>query len=150
MMSEIEQLKKWIAALITGLNAEVDEGTRLKTLEYCGRACASHFGSLDIVKTVQSKTKDIDNLLALLNQHEDFWCGKWFRDGEIIYSVCETCGCPLIRAGLVELSSTFCQCSRGWVKIVFETVLGKPVEVNLEQAIGHGDKVCRYVVIPKR
>ena len=149
-MSEIEHLKQWITALIAGLDAEVDEGTRTRIMEYCGRACAAHFGSLDIVKTARSKTSDIDEILDLLNQQEDFWCGKWLHDGQVICSVCEACGCPLIRVGLVELSPTFCQCSIGWVKLVFETALGKPVEVNLEQAIGHGDKVCRYVVMPKR
>lgn len=148
-MSEIEHLSKWIAALMAGLEAEVDEEIRVRLMEYCGNACAFHFGSLDKVKEIQSKIADVDELLNEINQQEDIWCGKWVRDGEIIYSVCNECGCPLVRAGLVKLSSTFCQCSRGWVKVVFETILGKPVEVNLEQAIGRGDQICKYVVLEK-
>ena len=145
-MSEIEHLSKWIAALMEGLEAEVDEETRERLMEYCGHACAFHFGSLYKAKAIQSEVTDIDELLNEINQQENFWCGKWVRDGEIIYSVCEACGCPLVRAGLVELSSTFCQCSRGWVKAVFETLLGKAIEVNLEQAIGREDKICKYIV----
>jgi predicted hydrocarbon binding protein len=33
------------------------------------------------------------------------------------------------------------------VKEVFEAALGKPVEVDLTQAIGRGDKVCKFVVL---
>jgi len=62
--------------------------------------------------------------------------------------VCQECGCPLVRAGLVELSPTLCLCSRGWVQAVFEAALAKPVEVELEQAIGRGDPACRFVVKP--
>lgn len=40
----------------------------------------------------------------------------------------------------------FCNCSRGWVKTVFGTVSGRPVEVELKQAIGRGDPVCEFVV----
>ena len=31
-------------------------------------------------------------------------------------------------------------------KTIFETLLGKPVRVELEKAIGRGDDICRYVV----
>jgi len=148
-MWELEHLRKWIAALMTGLEAEVDERVRAQVMEYCGRACASYFGSIDTVKTVQSNVREIDELLDGLNQQKDFWCGRWIRKGDTIYSVCEECGCSLVRAGLVELSPAFCQCSQGWVKAVFEAALGRPVKVDLERAIGRGDQVCKYIVLSK-
>ena len=87
-------------------------------------------------------------MLDLLNRQVP-WCGSWVRDGDVITSVCEQCGCPLVRAGWVRPSPAFCNCSRGWVKAVFETALGRPVEVELGQAIGRGDPVCRFLVRPK-
>ncbi len=42
---------------------------------------------------------------------------------------------------------TTCYCSLGWVNAVFETILGKPVKVKLEQAIGRGDKVCKFTIL---
>lgn len=145
-MGEVDLLRRWLEAVVAGLDAEVDEGTRARIVGYCGRACALYHGSIETIKTIQRNTGGIDELLEELNQQEGFWCGEWVRDGDIVYSVCETCGCPLVRASLVELSPTFCDCSRGWVKAVFETVFGRPVEVELEQAIGWGDPVCKYVV----
>jgi len=145
-MEELGLLRKWLEALLAGLDAEVDEKTRAQVMEHCGQACALHHEDIERTKIIQHDAKEIDELLDRLNQQENFWCGKWVIDGDIIYSVCEECGCPLVRAGLVEPSPTFCDCSRGWVKAVFETVLGRPMEVGLEQAIGQGDRVCEFVV----
>ena len=144
-MSELVQ--KWLTALLTGLDEQVDEQTRSRLMETCGKVCAGHHSSIDIARSVKQESKNIDEFLEKLNQQKDYWCGKWVREGDIIYSVCHECGCPLVLAGLVELSPTFCDCSRGWVKAVFEAALGKPVEVELTQAIGRGDKVCKFVVM---
>ena len=149
-MGEMELLRGWVAALVSGLHAEVDEETAARVMEHCGRACAAHFGSVAAVETLRRDLEGIDELLDGLNQQEDFWCGRWVRDGEVITSVCESCGCPLVQTGWVEVSPTLCQCSRGWVRAVFEAVLDRPVRVDLQQAIGRGDDVCRYVVVPKR
>jgi hypothetical protein len=128
------------------LSAEVAEERRAQVMEYCGRACALHLGSIEKVKAIQSKVKQIDGILDLLNQQEGLWCGRWIREGEIIYSICEKCGCPLIRSGWAKLSPAFCLCSVGWVKAVFEVALGTSVQVELEQAIGRGDPICKYIV----
>lgn len=142
----LELLDRWLEALMTGLETEVDGRTRARLMECCGQACALHHASIEKAKAIQHAVKDIGELLDGLNQLEDFWCGKWERDGDTIYSVCKECGCPIVRAGLIKLSPTFCECSRGWVKAVFETVLGRPVEVKLGQAIGRGDQVCEFIV----
>lgn len=145
-MEESELLRKWLEALVTGLDAELDEKTRAQVMEHCGQACAVHFGSVEKAQAIKHGAKGIGDLLDKLNQQEGLWCGRWVKDGDTIYSICEECGCPLVRVGLVELSPTFCNCSRGWVKAVFETALGRPVEVELEQAIGRGDQVCEFIV----
>jgi len=139
-------LDRWLEALLIGLDTEVDGRIRSRLMEYCGRACALHHASIEKAKAIQHGVKGVDELLDRLNQLEDLWCGKWMRDGDTIYSVCEECGCPIVRAGLIKLSPTFCECSRGWVKAVFETVLGRPVEVKLGQAIGCSDQVCEFIV----
>jgi predicted hydrocarbon binding protein len=148
--STIELYRKWVETLMSTLEILVDEDTRAGLMESCGRVCALHYGSIEQARAIKHSAKEMDELLYKLNQQEGLWCGKWERDGDIIYSVCKECGCPLVRAGLVKLSPTFCNCSRGWVKAVFEAVLGRPVEVELEQAIGRGDQVCRFLVRPGR
>jgi hypothetical protein len=144
--SALELWRRWTSALMTGLDTEVDGGTRTLLMEHCGRACALHHRDVERVKAIRHGVKGIDELLDRLNQLEDFWCGTWTRDGAIIHSVCGKCGCPLVRAGWVGLSPTFCDCSRGWTKEIFEIALERPVEVELKRAIGRGDRVCEFVV----
>jgi len=145
-METSELLRNWLEMLITGLDTEVDAETRARVLKHCGRGCAIYHGSLEQAKAIQQVAQDIDGLLDTLNQQEGLWCGRWIRDGDIITSICEACGCPLVRAGLVKPSPTFCNCSPGWVEAVFEIVLRGPVTVELKQAIGRGDPVCEFTV----
>ena len=145
-METSELVRTWLEMLITGLDAEVDEETRARVLTHCGQGCALYHGSLEQAKAIQQSTQDIDELLDKLNQQEGLWCGRWIRDDAVIFSICEACGCPLVRAGLVKPSPTFCNCSRGWVEAVFEIVLGRAVAVELNQAIGRGDPVCEFIV----
>lgn len=144
-MSELMQ--KWLTELLAGLDEQVDEQTRRRLMETCGKVCARHHKSIEVARSIKQESKNIDEFLEKINLQKDYWCGKWIREGDVIYSVCHECGCPLVLAELVELSPTFCDCSRGWVKAVFEAALGKPVEVELTQAIGKGDKVCKFVVL---
>jgi predicted hydrocarbon binding protein len=46
-----------------------------------------------------------------------------------------------------ELSGTYCNCSRGWAKALFEEATGKPVEVTLEKSIIRGDDQCKLRIM---
>ncbi len=139
----LEQTGRMIDNMVKGLEG-LDEGTMLGIMERCGEACAE-VGDLEVARKITEETEDIDEIVARANE-EILWCGKWARNGNEISAVCTYCGCPLVRQGVVELTGTFCYCSRGWVKSIFGTLLKRPVEVELEKAIGLGDDVCKYNV----
>jgi hypothetical protein len=46
-----------------------------------------------------------------------------------------------------KLAGTYCNCSRGWAKALFEGATGKPVEVIMEKSIISGDSECRFRVL---
>ncbi|MCW3978960.1 MAG: DUF6144 family protein [Candidatus Bathyarchaeota archaeon] len=139
----LEQTGRMIDHIVKGLEG-LDEETKLGIMERCGEACAE-VGDLTVAKKIAAETDDIDEIVARANG-EILWCGKWAREGNVISAVCNYCGCPLVRQGVVELTGTFCYCSRGWVRAIFETLLKKPVKVELEKAIGLGDDICKYNV----
>lgn len=114
-------------------------------MELCGEACAREDRDLEIAEQIAKETTGNEEILARVNK-EIPWCGTWIRKGNRIHCVCVKCGCPLVRNKIVELTGTFCYCSRGWVKKSFETLFKKPVKVKLEKAIGLGDEVCKFVV----
>lgn len=141
----VELLRKWVQSLLSALDANVDAEVRTRLLEACGRTCAVHHGDLDRAEAAGERADDLAGLLDRLNRDVS-WCGAWRREAGGIVSICEQCGCPLVREGLVKLSPVFCACSTGFVRALFERALGRPVLVRLEQAIGRGDPVCKFSV----
>ncbi|MFX0088912.1 MAG: DUF6144 family protein [Promethearchaeota archaeon] len=134
-------------SIVRGLD-QVDSEARKRIMELCGQTCAKEIfcgGGFDIAKRIAEEEDDEERILERLNK-EILWCGVWTKEGDNIQSICTECGCPLVRNRVVDLTGTFCYCSRGWVKKVFETLFKRPVDVKLEKSIGKGDKICKFVV----
>lgn len=141
--SQDDRARRWLAAVIEGLDEYADEDQQTRIFELCGQSCASY--DLQEVKRLKAEARDQEELLALINEHI-LWCGKWIWEKDHIHSICKSCGCPLVRDYGLELSPVFCLCSRGWVKAVFSEAFGREVEVDLSQAIGRGDQCCEFFV----
>lgn len=137
-------MRCWINGVLEGIQKELSEETQEKILAYCGKACA-HNENLKILKKLKSHVYTLDELIHRMNK-EIPWCGKWIRENNRFRSICTSCGCPLVRDGIVNNSSLFCKCSKGWVKTIFEEITGYPVKVNLKRSIGFGDSVCEFDV----
>jgi hypothetical protein len=45
-----------------------------------------------------------------------------------------------------EVPHSYCYCSVGWVKEMFEQALGRPIEVEVEASVLRGDEACRLRV----
>lgn len=135
--------EKWIACLIAGLDKHVDEETRANVLEQCGRQCQSQ----SFIKKAQSlyqKSKSIDEFLGKF--------GKVYkhlhREGDKLYIIYPKCYCSHVnKIPPRKLSATYCNCSRGWAKALFEGALGRPVEVIMEESIVKGDKQCKFRIV---
>jgi len=154
MLNELDEKAKLLKragrllnSIIEGLD-EVDLETRKKIMELCGETCAHSDDDLEIVKKISKEALDEEEILKIVNK-EIPWCGIWTRNGNTIQTICVKCGCPLVRNKVVDFIGTFCYCSRGWVKKIFETLLKRPVNIELEKSIGLGDKVCKFVVYVK-
>lgn len=135
--------EKWIICLVDGLNKQVDEKTRAMILEQCGRQCQSPV-FIKKAKGIYEKSKNIDEFL------EKF--GKVYkhlhREGEKVYIIYPRCYCSQVnKIPKGKLSGTYCNCSRGWAKALFEGALGRPVEVLLEKSIISGDNQCKFRIV---
>lgn len=132
---------KWIKTLITSLDKELDEKTRAKILENCGRTCITH-SFIQKAKKCKEESRDLNEFVDKLSK---VW-KHLKKDGDNIYVIYEKCYCPLVEAYPERLSSTWCNCSRGWIRELFESALGKPVEVKIEKSIKQGDDICKFRV----
>ncbi|MBN1813632.1 MAG: hypothetical protein JXA14_17465 [Anaerolineae bacterium] len=69
------------------------------------------------------------------------------REDEAVYMVYPKCYCHRLKGFEGEVPHSYCYCSAGWVKEMFEQALGRPVEVELEASVLRGDEACRLRVL---
>jgi predicted hydrocarbon binding protein len=68
------------------------------------------------------------------------------REGRLVRVTFGPCACPMVADVTEPLSPTYCHCSVGWLKEMFETVSGKPVTVETHETVKRGGKACRFTV----
>ena len=131
--------REWIMAAVACLEAQLPAEKAIGVLEECGRACARK----GAVKMAIECAGDLDKLLAGLRG----WIGasNVRRTGNTITLVYTKCYCPNVR-DVDAVPAAYCNCSRGWVREMFETVTGKPCDVALLSSIKRGDPECVFTV----
>lgn len=73
--------------------------------------------------------------------------GLFCRDG-ILHLQFLFCPCPMVAEVDVLKTDTWCQCTTGYSKVLFEKVFGCEVEVELLQSIKMGQDSCLMKIIP--
>jgi predicted hydrocarbon binding protein len=140
-MSQKEFTERWVTNLVRSMDAHLDEEIEINLMESCGRACARE-GAVDAAKKCDG---DLTKLLSILEK----WIGKGNveRDGNVVRIVYPKCLCHLVAKGPPRLPDTYCYCSRGWLKEMFETVTANPVDVELLQSIKRGAEQCSFTIV---
>lgn len=138
-----KHMEKWLICMIDGLNEYVDEETRAKLLEQCGRQCQSQ-SFVKKARSIYKKSKNLDEFLDKFRKVYE----HLHREGDNVYIIYPKCYCPNVnKIPPGKLSATYCNCSRGWAKELFEGALGRPVEVVMEKSIVKGDDQCKFGII---
>jgi predicted hydrocarbon binding protein len=139
----LARTENWIVNLIAGLDKYVDEEARLKVLEECGRACQSS-SFINKAKAIYKKSKDLDDFLDKLGDVYK----HLHREADKVYVIYPKCYCSQVKKiPKGKLSGTYCNCSIGWAKALFEGALERPVEVIMKESIINGDKQCKFQII---
>jgi len=127
----------WIPDMMKTLDKNLSEADRLKFMEDNGRSCAARGGSVNWAKGFGG---DVDKFLAEMKKH--IGDNNAVRNGKMVRLTYEKCLCPLVAGLQGPLSSTYCLCTQGWTKAVYEALTGKPVQVALLGSIKRGDPKC--------
>ena len=143
LRSLAKYIEKWIKNLMDGLDELVDEETRKLILERCGRRC---IGKNTVAKSrkVSLKSENIEDFLYKYSKENE----HLHHDDDGFYLVYPKCYCPIIKnIPPGQLSATYCECSTGWAKALFEGATGRPVEVLRKKTILGGDEECRFKIM---
>ncbi len=147
---------EWVKNAMEKLDALVDEKTRVQIMQNCGYNCAKK--NSKVIERAVARRKKYASINEFLEaeQQKSAKGTRLAREGTILYQFYTPqaftrpmrCYCGLLR-GLPNdesVSKTYCNCSRGFVEKYWENVLGKPVKVDLLQAVVSGDKECKFAI----
>jgi len=142
----LEKNKRWIGAIENGI-AGLDPQQQKLVMQEAGRDCSLDIGTLceKALETMMDSVADLVRGWNLVRQSRNI-DGDWVLEGKVVRGVFEECGCPLIRAGLVELPPVQCWCSQNMMEAIFYRAAKEMVSVEIRQSIGRGDKVCEFCI----
>jgi predicted hydrocarbon binding protein len=140
------QKARCVKALMDVMDQDVDAKKRIAIMEACGRSCIGK-STLKKAQKLQQQAADFDELLTLLNENQ-IGGGHLRRQGSVILASYDRCYCGSVSHTKEAFSDTYCHCSCGWYRELFETILDITVEVELLGSIIQGDKQCTFRIIP--
>ncbi len=143
-LSTPEEKATLIRSLMSFLDQHVDRSVSQSVMQACGLWCAA-CSDLEHARTLRKESDSLDDFLASLNR-EQVGGGHFTRSGNTLTVTKEECGCDAVKHTSAPVSKTFCQCSCGWYKELFESCLGVPVTVELAESIISGDRRCRLCI----
>ena len=146
-VKELRWKQNWVKRVFTRLletmDKTLDEPTRQKILISMGRECANVWG-------FPAKYKG--NFEEFWNKEIERWkeaaeIAEYDREkGVIMISSAERTDCTCVFVDKEKTPRYFCDCSLGWQMELFETILRKPVKVELVDSVLRGGKRCVFKI----
>ena len=132
---------KWIREAIERLETSAGKEKSVRIMEKCGREC---FNQHQLAKQLKEKPKSIKEIIGRLNKGS---VALKMKDKNTIIAEYYMCFCHIVKQTKEPFpTDTYCCCSVGWWKQLFESALKKPVKVELVHSIISGAKTCKFIV----
>ena len=131
--------KRQYSTLLTQIEPEIPVDKLAQMLEDMGRNCARNLGWAEKYKG------NPEGFFKYMHEHAGEQL-SFDESGKIINIVTpdRPCVCPVVN--ISEIPDYYCNCSKGWQKETYETILGKPVEVMIRESALRGSKRCVFEV----
>lgn len=133
----------WVKSTMRRLENKFDP----ETTKRIRMACQCGYG-------MDEKLALIENLIASSSCLEEFACsekaraaGLFYKDG-VVYLQFQFCPCPMVADVDILETNTWCQCTTGYSKVLFEEAFSCKVDVELLKSIKMGDDVCLMTIRP--
>jgi predicted ArsR family transcriptional regulator len=137
---------EWLKKSIDRLEKVVGMERARKIMENSGRMCCG----VTCRKRAQEAARgarSIEAIVRALNKAHVGGGRLQVKDKHTITGGYDQCYCGQVKHTKTPFPTlTYCYCSVGWYKQLFETALGKPVDVEITQSIISGAKTCEFII----
>jgi hypothetical protein len=139
-----EQNPVWVKNTMKRLEENFDA----QTVKKIRMNCQCGYGMDEKLALVKGLMANASNLEEFANQQKANAAGLSYKDGEL-YLMFAFCPCPMLAEVDRLPTNTWCQCTTGYSKVLFEKAFGCEVDVELLKSIKMGDDSCLMKIIPK-
>ena len=139
---ERDFIDNWVTDLLDTMDQQLDEKTRIRLMEGCGRGCyLRHQFKQDIAA---KGCGSLEKLIKAYDENFEIW-----REGDTVHirygKVSKKCYCPVVRNRHPGGKDLHCECTRGTHQTIFETALGRPVPVEVLESVRRGGVTCHFL-----
>ena len=142
--ADIRKKFAWAQSLCAFLDERYDEETVKAIRMDC--ACGPSAGQFPQVRALYAQEKDPQAFAEGVNRLDLGFSLTWDGTGYILeYPMCY---CSCVRRTDAVLPRSWCWCTLGYNKRLFESILGREVQVDLLASVKQGDETCRIRITP--
>lgn len=135
---------EWVNAAMDRLEARFDEGS----VKRIRMSCQCGYGMDEKLALVKELKAGASSLEEFANSEKAKAAGLFCEGGEL-YLQFFFCPCPMLAEVQKLRSKTWCQCTAGYSKALFEKAFGCEFDVELLKSIKAGDDICLMKLLPK-
>ena len=156
---KMEETAMKFKAMMDHMDEILDEETKIKILNACGRSCFSNaYGVADERKPTpeqgEAYLKNLEkNGFEVRREKETITVFYRWGTKQNPYGLSMQegyCLCPIVESGVPGMSKSYCNCSAGYVKEALELATGKTVlKAEVLESILQGGKDCRFKIVLK-
>lgn len=110
--------------------------------------CQCGYGMEEKLAFVKELVSTASNLQEFASSDRAAAAGLFYEDGSL-YLKFLFCPCPMLAEVDRLETNTWCQCTTGYSKVLFEQAFQCSVEVELLKSIKMGDEICLMKIIPQ-
>jgi len=140
--ADFEKKFVWAESICAGLEKEFDEDTVKSIRMDC--ACGPEMGKIGKLKTLYQSSSGLDDFVEKANKLNQGFKIE-YTDGAL-YLIYPCCYCSCVKRIDKPISKSWCFCTLGYTKKMFEHILGQAVTVGLIESVKTGGKTCRIKV----
>ena len=142
--ARIENNSTWVKSTMKRLENHFDN----MTIKQIRMHCQCGYGMDEKLELVKGLVELSSNMEEFGNSDKAKAAGLYSENGEL-YLQFHFCPCPML-ADVDRLdTNTWCQCTTGYSKVLFEKVFECKVDVELLKSIKMGDEKCLMKIVPQ-
>jgi predicted hydrocarbon binding protein len=134
----------WVKNTMKRLEKHFD----VQTIKKIRMNCQCGYAMDEKLNLVKELMKSASSLEEFANQDKAKAAGLSHENDEL-YLQFPFCPCPMLAEVDILETNTWCQCTTGYSKVLFEKAFGCEIDVELLKSVKMGDAVCLMKIIPR-